>query len=142
MVLAHLFVKVPRPGDSEEAFSVFESSYHLLLPVCLLKGRGQRHHVVCLAQGHNKRTCLFDHFDHYTISFMLNVKQGCCERGRSADRRKLTAIESKRGGRSRRDQLTTLQTYLFPKWHQIRVITIIEERAWELHCSVLASQSI
>jgi len=29
----HLFIKVPRPGDSEGAFSVFESSYHLLLPV-------------------------------------------------------------------------------------------------------------
>jgi len=27
------FVKVPRPGDSEVTFSVFESSYHLLLPV-------------------------------------------------------------------------------------------------------------
>jgi len=29
----HLFIKVPRPGDSEVAFSVFESSFHLLLPV-------------------------------------------------------------------------------------------------------------
>jgi len=29
----HLFVKVPRPGDSEVTFSVFESSCHLLLPV-------------------------------------------------------------------------------------------------------------
>jgi len=29
----HLFVKVPRPGDSEVTFSVFKSSYHLLLPV-------------------------------------------------------------------------------------------------------------
>jgi len=28
---AHLFVKVPRPGDSEVIFSVFESSCHLLL---------------------------------------------------------------------------------------------------------------
>jgi len=28
-----LFVKVPRPGDSEVTFSVFESSCHLLLPV-------------------------------------------------------------------------------------------------------------
>jgi len=27
----HLFVKVPRPGDSEGTFSVFESSCHLLL---------------------------------------------------------------------------------------------------------------
>jgi len=29
----HLFVKVPRPGDSDGTFSVFESSCHLLLPV-------------------------------------------------------------------------------------------------------------
>jgi len=29
----HLFVKIPRPGDSEGTFSVFESSCHLLLPV-------------------------------------------------------------------------------------------------------------
>jgi len=28
----HLFVKVPRPGDSEVTFSVFESSFYLLLP--------------------------------------------------------------------------------------------------------------
>jgi len=32
-VLAHLFAKVPRPGDSEVTFSVFASSCHLLLPV-------------------------------------------------------------------------------------------------------------
>jgi len=29
----HLFVKVPRPGDSDVTFSVFELSCHLLLPV-------------------------------------------------------------------------------------------------------------
>jgi len=29
----HLFLKVPRPGDSEVTFSVFESSCYLLLPV-------------------------------------------------------------------------------------------------------------
>jgi len=29
----HLFVKVPRPGNSELTFSVFESSCYLLLPV-------------------------------------------------------------------------------------------------------------
>jgi len=29
----HLFVKVPRPGDSEVTFAVFKSNYHLLLPV-------------------------------------------------------------------------------------------------------------
>jgi len=29
----HLFVKVPRSGESEGNFSVFESTCHLLLPV-------------------------------------------------------------------------------------------------------------
>jgi len=29
----HLYVKVPRPRDSKVTFSVFESSYHLWLPV-------------------------------------------------------------------------------------------------------------
>jgi len=28
---SHLFVKVPRPGDSEVTFSVFESSCHLFV---------------------------------------------------------------------------------------------------------------
>jgi len=33
-LVTHLFVKyVPRPGNSEATFSVFESSCHLLLPV-------------------------------------------------------------------------------------------------------------
>jgi len=32
LALAHLFVKVPRPGDSEVTFSVMESSCHFLLP--------------------------------------------------------------------------------------------------------------
>jgi len=30
---ARLFAKLPRPGDCEVTFSVFESSCHLLLPV-------------------------------------------------------------------------------------------------------------
>jgi len=29
----HLFVKVPRPGDSEVTFLVFQSSFHLFLPL-------------------------------------------------------------------------------------------------------------
>jgi len=29
----HVFVKVPRPGNSEGTFSIFESSCHLLLPL-------------------------------------------------------------------------------------------------------------
>jgi len=32
-VFAHLFVKVPRPGDNKVIFSEFESSCHLLLSV-------------------------------------------------------------------------------------------------------------
>jgi len=32
-VHTHLFVKVLRPEDSEVTFSIFESSYHMLLPV-------------------------------------------------------------------------------------------------------------
>jgi len=51
----HLFVKVPRQGDREGTFSVFESSSHLLLQVEPLKGRGNP--IKCLAQGHNKRIC-------------------------------------------------------------------------------------
>jgi len=51
----HLFVKVPRPGDSEVIFSVFESSFHLLLPDWPLKGKGNP--VKCLVLGHNKWTC-------------------------------------------------------------------------------------
>jgi len=50
----HLFIKVLQSRDSEETFSVFESSCHLLLPVQPLKGRGNP--VKCLAQGHSKRT--------------------------------------------------------------------------------------
>jgi len=33
LVGTHLFVKVPRPRDSEVTFSVFKSSCHLLLSV-------------------------------------------------------------------------------------------------------------
>jgi len=51
----HLFVKVPRLGDSEVTLSIFESSCHLLLPVYPLKGKDNP--VKCLAQGHNKQTC-------------------------------------------------------------------------------------
>jgi len=36
----HLFVKVPRRGDSEETFSVFESSCHLLPWASAAGGRG------------------------------------------------------------------------------------------------------
>jgi len=33
ILLVHLFVKVPQPGDNEMTFSVFELCCHLLLPV-------------------------------------------------------------------------------------------------------------
>jgi len=45
--VVRLFSK-PRPGDSEVAFAVFESSCHLLLSVYPLKGR--IYPVKCLAQ--------------------------------------------------------------------------------------------
>jgi len=35
-VFARLFAKLPRPGDIEVTFAVFQSSCHLLLPVKLL----------------------------------------------------------------------------------------------------------
>jgi len=61
--LTHLFVKVPRPGDSETTFSIIHSSCHLLLPLNLVK---------CLVQRHNKRKFrLVLHRNH----LMLNVKQ-------------------------------------------------------------------
>jgi len=33
LLILFVKVKVPRPGDSEGIFSVFESSCHLLLPI-------------------------------------------------------------------------------------------------------------
>jgi len=51
----HLFINVPRSGDNEVTFSVFELSSHLLLPVLSLKRGGNP--VKCLTQGHNKQTC-------------------------------------------------------------------------------------
>jgi len=45
-VFSRLFVKLPRPGDSEVTFSVFKSSCHLLLIVKPLKGTGNL--VKCL----------------------------------------------------------------------------------------------
>jgi len=37
MVLAHLFIKITWPRDSEGSFSVFESSCHLLLSVIKIR---------------------------------------------------------------------------------------------------------
>jgi len=54
---ARLLVKLPRPGDSEVTFAVFESSCHLLLPVT---------------------SELADLSTHYPF-LMLNVKQGSCK---------------------------------------------------------------
>jgi len=53
----HLFVKVPRPGDSEGTFSVFESSCHLVLLITNLTLKGRGNPVECLAQRHNMRAC-------------------------------------------------------------------------------------
>jgi len=42
LVFAHLFVNVHRPGDSDVAFVIFDSSYHLLKPVEPLKAEASR----------------------------------------------------------------------------------------------------
>jgi len=52
----HLFVKVPRLGDNERTFSVFESSCHLLYYQSN-HSRVRGNPIKCLAQRHNKRTC-------------------------------------------------------------------------------------
>jgi len=70
-----LFIKVPRPGDSEVGtFSVFESNCHLFLPVYPLLGIGNP--IKCLAQRHNNELA---GLSAHNPSFMLNVKQGSCE---------------------------------------------------------------
>jgi len=35
LVLAHLFVKIPPPGDSKLTFSIFVSTCHLVASTCL-----------------------------------------------------------------------------------------------------------
>jgi len=52
IVLAHLFVKVSRPGDSEETFSAFETSCHC---TTIHYSNSEVNPVKCLAQKHNKR---------------------------------------------------------------------------------------
>jgi len=69
LVLSHLFVKVPRPGDSKVTFSVFESSYHLLLPVYPLKSRGP------VAFPKNTTSELSGLF-YYTLSFKAERQAG------------------------------------------------------------------
>jgi len=50
----HLFVKVPRPGDSEVIFSFFVK----LQPVTTsLTTQGRGNPIKCLAQGYNKQIC-------------------------------------------------------------------------------------
>jgi len=44
----HLFVKVPRPGNSKVTFSAFESSCHLLLPVPIYPLIGRGNSIKCL----------------------------------------------------------------------------------------------
>jgi len=55
-----LYVKVPRPGDSEVTFFVFGSSCHLLLPVLPLKGRGNP--VIVLSKGTREFSGLSSHY--------------------------------------------------------------------------------
>jgi len=70
-----LFIKEPRPGDSEVGtFSVFELNWHLFLPSI--------HSLVDAIQlsalPKNTTSELADLSSH-NPSFMLNVKQGSCE---------------------------------------------------------------
>jgi len=65
MELALLFVKAPRPGDSEVTYSVFESSCHLLLPVYQLPLS-----VLLKDQQANLLTCL-----HTIPSMLITVRQ-------------------------------------------------------------------
>jgi len=45
--LAHLFVEVPRPGNSEVTFLVFESSYQVPpVSTCLTNHRSRQFHVM------------------------------------------------------------------------------------------------
>jgi len=84
----HLFVKVPRQqsyyiwtfpigprlGDSEVTFSVFDSSFHLLLSVQPPKVRGNS--VKCLAEGHITQTCWLI----FTLArFYAESQAGNCE---------------------------------------------------------------
>jgi len=64
-----LFIIVPRPGDSEVTFAVFESSFHLLIPVQPLKGTGNS--VKCFVHGHNKRT----YRNIFALSLFYAVRQ-------------------------------------------------------------------
>jgi len=98
LVLTHLFVNTPRPGDSEGTFAI-SSQAATCTTSLTTKGRGSS--VKCLAQGH-KRTCQLI----FTVSrLMLNVKQGSCENNffksfGSTRRGKRTEVYQLRGGRS------------------------------------------
>jgi len=72
-VLAHLFVKLLRPEDSEVILSVFEASCHQLLPIQPLKGRGIP--LSALPKDTSSKLPAYLH----TIPLMLNVKQGSCK---------------------------------------------------------------
>jgi len=74
LIGTHLFVKVPRPGDSKGAFLVFESNYHLLLLVFPLMVEA----IPLSALPKDTTSELTGLSSHYP-SFMLNVKQGSCE---------------------------------------------------------------
>jgi len=68
LVLVHLFVKVPRPGESKMTFSVFKSSYHLLLT-----------ETSCYVSCPRTPTKLRAWISTLHIRLMLNVMQGNCE---------------------------------------------------------------
>jgi len=72
---ARLFAKLPWLGNSKMTFAVFESSFHLLLPILLLKRR-DNHPVKFLVEDTTSK--LADLSSHYLF---INAKRqaGSCE---------------------------------------------------------------
>jgi len=64
--LAHLFVKVPRPGDSEKIFSVFDSS-----SICYYLSNRSKVEAIPLSAQWQVNLPAY----HHTISLMLIIKQ-------------------------------------------------------------------
>jgi len=71
---SHLFVKVPRPGDSEVTFSIFSQA-----ATCYYQSNHSLVEAITLsALPKNTTSKLAGLSSHYSV-FMLNVKQGSCE---------------------------------------------------------------
>jgi len=75
LVLAHLFVKIHPPGDSEVTFSIFESSYHLLL----YQSNRSKVEKIPLSVLPKDTTSEQSAYLHTYYPFNVNVKQESCE---------------------------------------------------------------